>query len=466
MAIEFGTDGWRAIIADEFTFANFKVVSQAIANYLQQNNQTERGIFIGYDNRFLAEEFAEIAAEVLTANGIRTVVAQEALPTPVTAFTIQEENLDGALMLTASHNPPAYQGVKFIPEYAGPALPEITDQIEAEVAKVQESGEINSQAVELGTDVELLDPKAVYLEHLKELMNFSNQQLKVLVNPMFSPGAGYLSDIFSQTEIKVEEFNDYRDPLFGSGMPEPTEAELTELIGRVKEEDYDLGLALDGDADRFGIITDQGEYLSPNQVLFLLLDHLVDDKELSGGVVRTVATTHMLDKIADENELDIFETPVGFKYVGDLMRHEDIIIGGEESGGLSVKGHIPEKDGLLACALMVELVMSRDAKLSTILSEVEDKYGKLISERLDIEYQADQKEAVIERIENFAVEELAGYKVVDRITKDGMKVVLEDGSWCLMRPSGTEPLIRIYVETSDRKLMKQIQDQVRAELKI
>ncbi|ADL11852.1 phosphoglucomutase/phosphomannomutase family protein [Acetohalobium arabaticum] len=466
MAIEFGTDGWRAVIADEFTFSNFKVVVQAVANYLQNNDQTESGIFIGYDNRFLAEEFAQTAAEVLTANGIQAIVAKEALPTPVTAFTIQDNKLDGALMLTASHNPASYQGIKFIPHYAGPALPEITDQIEEEVVQVQESGEIHSCQSEEAAEIKEFNPKADYLDHLQEMIDFSDQKLKILADPMYGPGAGYLTDIFADTEVEIEEINDYRDPLFGGGMPEPTEDELPELIDRVQTEDYDLGFALDGDADRFGIITEQGKYLSPNQVLFLLLDHLVESKGETGGVVRTVATTHMLDKIAKEHDLDVFETPVGFKYVGELMMNKDIIIGGEESGGLSIKGHIPEKDGLLACALIAEMVMDREEKLSVILEKVEKKYGKLISERLDIECGSEEKPEVLERIKNFDVDEIAGYKVIEQITKDGMKVVLEDGSWCLMRPSGTEPLIRVYVETSDYELMEQIQAEVREELQI
>jgi alpha-D-glucose phosphate-specific phosphoglucomutase len=470
MAIKFGTDGWRAIIADDFTFDNLRVVTQAIANYLKNNNKTERGIFIGYDNRFLSEEFARTAAEVLIGNGIRAIVSKEVLPTPVTAFAIQQEKLDGALMLTASHNPANYHGIKFIPDYAGPALPEITDQIEDEVSEVQNSGEISiakSQKVE--DQLEELDPKSDYLEALEELIDFSKfkkDKLKILADPMYGAGIGYLTDIFSGSQIKIEEMNNCRDPLFGGGMPEPTEAELPQLIARVKDKKYDIGLALDGDADRFGIITNQGEYLSPNQVLFLLLDHLVEDKGLTGGVVRTVATTHMLDRIASKNDLEVFETPVGFKYIGNIMLEEEIIIGGEESGGLSIKGHIPEKDGLLACALMVEMVMKRGKKLSEIIKDVEEKYGKLISERLDIECSPEEKPKVIKRIEEFNVDKIAGKKIIERIKKDGMKFVLEDGSWCLMRPSGTEPLIRIYVETSDNKLLRKIQTGVREKLEI
>ncbi|KXS44402.1 MULTISPECIES: phosphoglucomutase/phosphomannomutase family protein [unclassified Candidatus Frackibacter] len=470
MAIKFGTDGWRSIIADEFTFGNLKIVTQAIANYLKNNNKTDKGIFIGYDNRFLAEEFAEAIAEVLLGNDIEAIVAKEALPTPVTAFAIQEEGFNGALMLTASHNPAHYQGIKFIPEYAGPALPEITDQIEEEVAKVQKSGDIQAVNInETSQEVKKLDPKSNYLKHLQEVIDFSqfnNQSLNILVNPMYGAGIGYLTEIFADTKVKVEEMNGYRDPLFGGGMPEPTEAELPELMARVKEDEWNLGLALDGDADRFGIITGQGQYLSPNQVLFLLLDYLVEDKELNGGVAKTVATTHMLDRIAKKHGLEVFETPVGFKYIGNMMLNEDIIIGGEESGGLSIKGHIPEKDGLLACVLIVEMIMSRGERLTTILKQVEEKYGKLISERLDIECSPAQKPDVLKRIEGFDAKKVAGQRVVKKIDKDGMKVILEDGSWCLMRPSGTEPLIRIYVETADKKSMKKIQDEVRDILKI
>lgn len=466
--IKFGTDGWRAIMADEFTFANVEIVVQAIANYLKNTHQTHKGIVIGYDQRFLSDHFARRAAEVLIGNELQVFLGDRVMPTPVAAYAIVEGEHDGALMFTASHNPPEYNGIKFIPYYAGPALPEVTNGIEEEVKAVEASRQIHRRNLKEGEkcgDVHYINPMDAYIQHLETLLNletFQQNRLKVLINPMFGAGNRYLSRILGQAGCEVEEINCCRDPLFGGTLPEPTAEVLQGFCARVGQGEYDLGLALDGDADRFGIIDRDGTYITPNQVLALLLDHLYSRGE-KGPVARTVATTHMLDVIAAKYGERSIESAVGFKYMGAALR-EGAVLGGEESGGLSIKGHIPEKDGILACCLMAEIMASRGMILASLLEELSVKYGNLVSERLDVHYDPAEKEALLTRIKSLNPPSIGGISVKERVTMDGTKLVLADGSWCLMRPSGTEPLVRIYVETRDEQQLKAIQQDVKEQL--
>lgn len=466
--IKFGTDGWRAIMADEFTFANVELVVQAIANYLKKTHQAEKGIVVGYDQRFLSDHFARRAAEVLLGNGIRVFLSDRVLPTPVTAYAIAEGRHDGALMFTASHNPPEYNGIKFIPYYAGPALPEVTNGIEEEVKILAGTRQIFRKSVsegEVGGDLQYINPMNSYIQHIESLLNpetFRSHRLKVLINPMYGAGSRYLSRILGEAGCMVEEINCCRDPLFGGTLPEPTADVLKGFCTQVETGDYDLGLALDGDADRFGIIDRGGTYISPNQVLALLLDHLYTRGE-RGPVARTVATTHLLDVIAARFGEQSIEAAVGFKYMGAALR-EGAVLGGEESGGLSVKGHIPEKDGILACCLMAEIMAARKMTFTALLEELSAKYGHFVSRRLDEHYEPAHKEALLTTVRSLAPVSVAGIPVKKRIAIDGTKLVLEDGSWCLMRPSGTEPLVRIYVETADEQKMRAIQQDVKRQL--
>jgi alpha-D-glucose phosphate-specific phosphoglucomutase len=471
--IKFGTDGWRAIMAEEFTFDNVKIVTQAIANYINNNQLKNRGIVIGYDNRFLSEKFAATVASVMNGNGIPVYMTVGATPTPVTAYAVKVHNAGGAVMLTASHNPPEYNGMKFIPEYAGPALPYITTEIEAEVHKVIEKGEIKELPAYVAKDkglYQFIEPFNEYIEHFKTLIDLEaikKAKLKIIVDPMFGAGIGYLDTILKCAQCQVEVIHGYRDPLFGGSMPEPSEKVLVELKERVLATGADLGLAMDGDADRFGIIDKDGTYISPNQVLFLVLNHLLRHKGFKGTVARSVATTHMLDKIAEKYGLDIDETPVGFKYIGESMMNKGSILGGEESGGLSIKGHIPEKDGILATALIAEIVAVNGKSLGEIMKELGQEVGLLVSERLDTHCDTQGAfQVCLGEVKIYKPETIAGKKVVSRNEVDGVKLILEDGSWVLIRASGTEPLFRIYVESVDNSTLKAIQEQVVKDLGI
>lgn len=505
--IKFGTDGWRGIIADDFTFANVRVVSQAVADYLNYKGAGHHGIVVGYDNRFLSDRFANVVADVFTGNGIKVYLGSEPLPTPVTAFAVKEYGAAGAVMLTASHNPPEYNGFKFIPEYAGPALPHITRAIEENIARLSDApGKVFGADLEMASELAVcsapvdgarvsgvvpapgqsrldgeadlatgqalraersaaaervyIDPRPAYFAHLEKLVDMgaiARSNLEVVVDAMHGSGMGYLDVMLKRAGNRVQECRCFRDPLFGGGLPEPTGKSLECACEIMRDEGTRLGLALDGDADRFGLIDSGGVFVTPNQFLPLLYHHLITVKGMLGPVTRTVATTHMLDIIARHHGQQVYETAVGFKYIGQNLLEKGCVLGGEESGGLSIRGHIPEKDGILAGLLAAEMVAMHGKSLAEITEEVSAVYGvHLYSERLDVHTTPEQKLRVLKKIEDFAPGELAGQPVAGRITLDGLKLVLKSGEWVLVRPSGTEPLFRIYAESSRPERIEEI----------
>lgn len=482
--IKFGTDGWRGIIADDYTFENVRIVSQAVADYINNKIMGAKGIVIGYDNRFLSDRFADNVADVMIQNGIKVYLSDRPLPTPVTAFAVKVHDAAGAVMLTASHNPPEYNGFKFIPDYAGPALPHITAAIEENIARLQNSVRRNTnvyheQALELAVDHGIpmaqsvpnhvadrimIDPRYEYFDHLEKLVDMEvigRANLEVMVDAMHGSGMGYLDVMLRRAGNRVKECRCHRDPLFGGSLPEPTQKSLEGVCRWIKAEGARLGLALDGDADRFGIIDVGGVYITPNQFLPLLYHHLIAVKGLVGPVTRTVATSHMLDRIAQKHGQEVYETPVGFKFIGQNLLEKGCVLGGEESGGLSIKGHIPEKDGILAGLLAAEIVAVNEKSLSEIALDVAKEYGGgMYSERLDVRTTPAQKVRIIEKLQRLDPAEIAGVPVAKRITIDGIKLVLESGEWVLVRPSGTEPLFRIYAESENKERIEKIQQAV------
>lgn len=459
--IKFGTDGWRGLIAHDFTFANVRKVTRAIARYLSTAYSQDRPVLIGYDTRFLADQFAQTAAEILAELGWTVQIAERDCPTPVIAYSARELNSAGALMFTASHNPAPYCGIKYIPDYAGPATTEITDTIVANIADASDAPAAQ-QAIP-SPNISSFDPKPAFLEYLYTLIDserIRSANLKVKYDALYSTSRGYLDEALTHCGCQMEAFHTYRDVLFGGGMPEPKGEQLTELVKAVQADHADLGLATDGDSDRFGIVDEQGNVLAPNTVLLLLARHLVKNKGKKGAIVRTVATTHLLDNFAAANGLELYETPVGFKYVGEKMRETQVLIGGEESGGLSVIGHIPEKDGILADLLVAEAIAYEGKPLSQLVKDVTaEAGGPLYNQRLDLHLTEAHKTAVLDYfkadpIPNF--EAVAGIKIKEVGRKDGVKLYLEEGSWVLLRPSGTEPLIRVYIETNSAEKQAQI----------
>ncbi|MGQ9755404.1 MAG: phosphoglucomutase/phosphomannomutase family protein [Desulfotomaculales bacterium] len=470
--IAFGTDGWRGVIADDFTFANVALVAQAIADYLTEQGAADCGVVVGYDNRFLAERFAGTVAAVLKGRGIPVLLSEKPRPTPVIAFAVRHYGAAGAVMLTASHNPPEYGGLKFIPDYGGPALPHITRAIEEHLRRREsgESGEVlhpsEPGAGSRGAEVRSIDPDGAYHRHLARLIDFAAVRragLKVVVDPLYGAGIGYLETAFGDGVV-VEALHARRDPLFGGSLPDPSENHLGELRERVLVTGAHLGLGLDGDADRLGLIDADGTYVSPNQFLALAAFHLYEARGERGPLARTVATTHLVDRIARAYGQEVIETPVGFKYIGRCLLECGAVAGGEESGGFSMRGHIPEKDGILAGLLAAEVVAVHGKSLTSLLEDIMRRFGRVYSERVDIRTAPAAKERVLERLNSLAPASLGGCPVKERVTVDGLKLVRDDGAWVLVRASGTEPVFRVYTEAGTPGDAAAMRREVRAAL--
>jgi len=457
--IKFGTDGWRAIIAEDFTFENVILVTKAIAGYIKATYDPSKPVIIGYDTRFLADKFAQKAAETLNSLGLNALITDSDAPTPVVAFAAKHLNSAGALMFTASHNPPEYCGIKYIPDYAGPATKDITDVI---VANVQ--NETFPQASATPGTTAAFDPKPDYLDFIKSQIDFDaikNAGIKVFYDPLFASGRGYFDTILKQEGCDVTSIKNWRDPLYGGAMPEPREKFLGDLKKLVLENRPSVGFSNDGDADRFGVIDEKGTYITPNEVIAILFRHLVKNRGKKGSVVKTVATSQMIDKIGEIYNVKVHETPVGFKWVGQIMRQEDVVIGGEESGGLSVIGHIPEKDGILANLLILEAMAYEKKPLYEIVEELKQEIGvHYLNYRLDLHLTQELKESAMNMFLNDPPKQAGGLKITRENKLDGAKFYFEDNnSWMLVRPSGTEPLLRIYFETdSQEKLDAMLRD--------
>jgi len=454
--IEFGTDGWRGIIADDFTFSNVCKVTRAIARYLDVTYSKARPVLIGYDTRFLADQFAHTAAAVLADLGWNVQIVDRDCPTPVIAYSARHLNSAGALMFTASHNPAPYCGIKYIPDYAGPATTQITDAIVANLDRVSDAPPSGN----LSDRISMFDPKPAYLEAIYRILDVDrirNAKLKVKYDALYSTSRGYLDNVLTHCGCEIESFHTYRDVLFGGGMPEPKGEQLTGLVDAVQIDQADLGLATDGDSDRFGIVDEQGTILTPNTILLLLARHLIKNKGKRGAIVRTVATTRLLDNFAAIYGLELYETAVGFKHIGEKMRQTPVLIGGEESGGLSIIGHIPEKDGILADMLVAEAIAYEGKPLSQLVQEVVvEADGPLYNHRVDLRLTNPHKKAVLDSFTQNPPTQIAGLAIKEVGRKDGIKLYLEEGSWILLRPSGTEPLIRVYLETNSPKKVVQI----------
>lgn len=458
--IRFGTDGWRAIIGEAFTFDNVRLVTQAVADHVRAGGQEKSGLVVGYDTRFLGERFAAAVAEVFVGNAIPVFLTDGALPTPIVAWGIKSMGTAGGIVVTASHNPPEYSGLKFIPDYAGPATSDITAEIERNIAGT--TGEMIRRAALSPPLVHSADPLPSYREHLRAILDFaaiSRGKLSVVVDSMYGATQNIAAELFSEAGCQVEVIHDRKDPLFGGRLPDPTEQNLGELISTVRDTGADLGLAFDGDGDRFGIVDSELGYLNPNQVLGIIAFHLLERGKFQGDLVRSVATTHLLDAIAHRHQREVYETPVGFKHIAERMQLSQILMGGEESGGFSFQGHIPEKDGILATMLLTQ-VRAEGPTLSEIQKRVQDEYGVFVSSRLDFSYAPDQGSLVREKLQS-RPELPARYTIESVVDTDGRKYVLADGSWILVRPSGTEPVVRIYLESHSQESLAELEQVVK-----
>jgi phosphoglucomutase len=459
MQIKFGTSGWRAVMAEEFTFTNVRRAVTGIAHYVSSQKPQGARVIVGRDPRFLGETFCSMAAEILAAHGITPVMVAEPAPTPAFAYAVVHNKADGVINFTASHNPPEYNGIKFSTPDGCPALPDVTKKIEAEIqagdAATEKSHSIDTG--KNGTGSESLDVKSAYLKRLAEIVDLEvirKANLQVCFDPMWGAARGYSDGLLREAGVKVATVHDYRDVLFGGHAPEPDDHLLEDLRQKMRETGANLGIATDGDADRFGIVDADGAFLQPNYVIALLFDYLVESRGWKNGVAKSVATTNLINAIAKARGVELYETPVGFKYIGELIMQDKIAIGGEESAGLSIRHHVPEKDGLLAGLLCCEMVARRGKSLGEQLRVLCNQVGSYYPMRENFRLTSEVKAKFTEKLKSDP-REFCGHPVSEVVRTDGLKLIFEDGSWVCYRLSGTEPVVRVYSEArSERGLEK------------
>jgi len=481
--ISFGTDGWRALIAKEFTYANLEIFTRGLAAYILENYGTDKPLIMGYDARFLADKFAAFSAEIINSYGIEVHMINHPVPTPVIAYEAYKKPSSGALTFTASHNPPEYMGIKYIPEYGGPSSKEITDKLLLkidEAAKVVIARSDSRACPEERSDVGMaiqssqkaktisVEPREDYFKQIKSLVNFeaikkanAKKATKLVYDPLFGCGRSYTDLLLKEAGFDLTVLHDLRDPTFGGSLPDPSEYNLGELKAKISELGAELGAANDGDADRFSFFDDKGNFYPANKSLSIIAKYLIETRGFKGTLVRTLATSHILDELAKKTGMKYIETPVGFKWLCEVMRREPVILGAEESGGMSILGHIPEKDGILAILLMSEVLAITGKTLSELWQEVQDFVGKnYFYDRLDLHI-AD-KVGFMAKFNDASLKEIAGFKVLKIDRTEGAKVYLENGSWFLARPSGTEAMCRVYFEGNNKEALDTVVNAVNA----
>ena len=460
-SIHFGTSGWRGIIADDFTFDGVRIASAAIAAHVRSLSKNPT-LLVGHDTRFFSPEFARAAATVLV-NGRCPVLFCGKTPTPAIAFEIRRRKIQGAINITASHNPAAYNGLKFSGPDGAPALPKVTKDIEARVAKLVKHPPNDLEKSE-EPKFEMVDLGEPYFARLAELVHFdviASSKSSFAYDALHGCGAGWLDALLTRHGVRVHAIRTERDVLFDGSGPDPSEENLKPLVNALQETKASAGLATDGDADRFGILDRDGSFISPNHILALVFDYLIQSRAWKLGVARSVATTHLLDAIAKHHHVPVFETPVGFKYIGPYLERDKIALGGEESAGMTIRGHVPEKDGILACLLVAEMIAARRTSLAEQLKDLFHRVGRAYwPVRVNLHLSPEVIKRLATKFKK-APKEFAGKRVkrTDRI--DGLQLLLDDESWVLMRPSGTEPLVRVYAEAETPARSKQIAEEAR-----
>jgi phosphomannomutase len=462
--IKFGTDGWRAVISDEFTFDNVKMVAQAMADYiLSQKDVLKKRDFkivVGYDTRFLSYKYAEITACITAPNGIPTILTDRASPTPSASYAIKDRNLIGGIVITASHNPARYNGMKYKAYYAGSADTGITKSIEALLGVNQVKFKALKELKENGILAveDIVSRHLAFIKKFVDLKLIRNSNMKVLVDPMYGVGNSYIADLLKGGRIKIDTIHDDANPGFGGINPEPIMPNLKELADKTKKGKYSIGLATDGDADRLGIALPDGKLLTGHKIMALLLLHFLEDRNAKGDVVQTICGTELIEKICEKYGRKMHETPVGFKYICDTMQRKDVLIGGEETGGVAFKGYIPERDGILSGLLILEMMASKRKKIQDILKSMDKEYGTYEYRRLDMRVPDDKKGRLMGYIKNNPLKKVLDKEVMSVKDYDGFKFICKDGSWLMLRLSGTEPIVRVYSEAPTEKAAFKILD--------
>jgi alpha-D-glucose phosphate-specific phosphoglucomutase len=468
--IKFGTDGWRATIADEFTFDNVRIATQATAEYFKSAGQADRPIVVGYDTRFASDRFARAVVEVLAANGLRVLLSDRFQPTPVISYSVIDRKAGGAIIITSSHNPAKDNGFKVKSHLGASATPEVIAQIEAAIDRIEGSGGVRAvrripfEEAESRELVQLFDATPAYdaqAARLVDLEKLRNAGLTLVADAMYGTGIGYFKRLLDGGATQVLEIRNHVNPAFPGIAPEPIRPHIDELSRVVRERGASVGLATDGDADRIGAVTEDGTFVNQHQVFGLLLLYLMEHRGWRGPAVRSVTMTSMVDAYAERHGQRVIETPVGFKYIGATMVAEDAILGGEESGGFGVRGHLPERDAVVAGLFLLDLLVRLDKPMSGAVAYLKERLGDWHYLRLDVPYAPERRASILDRVANARPERLDGSRVVDVGTKDGQKFYAEDGSWLLIRPSGTETLLRIYTETTSPERVQRLLQQGR-----
>ena len=474
MPIHFGTDGWRAVISDTFTFHNLRLVTQAIADAIKSDSWDDGSppgkspdpekMVVGFDTRFLSDRYAAEVARVLAGNGYTVHLTQGDAPTPAISYTVRNLGAIAGVVITASHNAPRYNGVKLKASYGGSALREQCRRVEVYLNDNEERGRGPNlmdyqQARKLGL-LQRFNPLPAYYDHLRQLINFdaiAENPQRIVVDSMYGSGRGVIKSILKGTGCEVREIRGEMNPGFGGVHPEPIARYLGSLAGAISTGMGDLGIATDGDGDRLGAMDERGNFVDPHKIMALSMRYLVEERGWRGPAVRTVSTTRMIDRLAKAHDLPVYETPVGFNYIADHMLKEDILIGGEESGGIAFRGHIPEGDGALMALLLVEMVSTSGATLSELVQDLIKEYGPVHYQRTDLRLsQPIAKDQMTRQLLEETPPEIGGERVTDIQSVDGVKFILADDSWLLIRPSGTEPVLRVYAEGRSPEMVEEL----------
>jgi alpha-D-glucose phosphate-specific phosphoglucomutase len=472
MPIHFGTDGWRAVISDSFTFDNLRIVAQAIADAVASEHWDKSGnggpkpdprkIVIGFDTRFLSDRFAGEVARVLAANGFTVLLAQSDAPTPAISYAVKHHNAIAGVMITASHNAPRYNGVKLKASYGGSALPEQCRRVEVYINDNEQQARgpnlMDYQKARQAHLIQKFNPLPAYFDHLRTLINtdlIADNPQRFVVDSMYGAGRGVIKAFLQGTGCEVAEIRAEMNPGFGGIHPEPIAKNLGALASAVSSGMGNFGLATDGDADRIGAMDERGTFVDPHKIMALSLKYLVEQRGWSGAVVRTVSTTRMIDRLAGKYGLKLYETPVGFNHIADYMMQEEVLIGGEESGGISFKGHIPEGDGPIMGLLLVEMIAAARKPLTELVANLLEEVGPALYERVDLRLSRPVAKAeMTEYLTQQAPKQIGGQKVNEVGQRDGVKYIMADDSWLLIRPSGTEPVLRVYAEGRTPEMVK------------
>jgi alpha-D-glucose phosphate-specific phosphoglucomutase len=464
--IKFGTDGWRGIIAEDFTFDNVRICAQGVAEYLRQNGLDKQGLVIGYDTRFASEDFAAAAAEVIAGNDIRVHLCLKPAPTPVVSFTVPATKSAGAIVITASHNPGSWNGFKYKSQDGASASEEITSQIEGTIASLTRLGrDVKRLALDKALKkglIDYLDPAPAYFDHLGHFVDVEGlrrRKLNIIVDPMYGAGIGYFKTALQNGNLRITEINAERNPSFPQIQPEPIAKNLATLSRLVVEQEADVGLATDGDADRIGIMDEKGQFLTQHQVFALLCLYLLEVRGERGALIRTLTSTMMLSRLGKLFDVPVYETPVGFKYVAPLMMEKNAIIGGEESGGYGFRGHVPERDAILAGLYFLDFMVKTGKTPSQLLDYLYSKVGPHYYDRRDFHVSTAKRQTILHRLSSSSPDSIAGTKVTKLDTTEGFRFFLGDDSWLLIRFSGTEPLVRIYSEAESLERARKLLDE-------